>query len=87
MKIIDIYTPCTFNRYTLAPSGTAYGVKKSVAKYLNSSFHTKTKVEGLFLSGQSLLLPGILGALISSVLTCTEILGTDYLLNKIRAVD
>jgi all-trans-retinol 13,14-reductase len=86
MKIIDIYTPCTFNRYTLTPNGAAYGVKKSVAKYLNSSFHTRTKVEGLFLSGQSLLLPGILGALISSVLTCTEILGKDYLLNKIRAV-
>jgi len=86
MKIVDIYTPSTFNRYTLSPNGTAYGVKKSVAKYLNSSFHTKTKVEGLFLSGQSLLLPGILGALISSVLTCTEILGTDYLLNKIRSV-
>ena len=34
-------------------------------------------------TGQSLNMHGILGVTISAVITCSEILGKDYLLNKI----
>ncbi len=84
MEMADIYTPCTFNRYTLTRGGSAYGIKKAADKFMGSSFHTKTKVKGLFLTGQSILLPGIAGALISSMYTCSVILGRDYLIKKIR---
>jgi len=37
----------------------------------------------LFLAGQSIVQPGILGALISGIYTCTVILGRNYFMHKI----
>jgi all-trans-retinol 13,14-reductase len=44
---------------------------------------SKTKVENLFLTGQSVNMHGVLGVTIGAVLTCTHILGRDYLIDKI----
>ncbi|HQJ60168.1 MAG TPA: all-trans-retinol 13,14-reductase, partial [bacterium] len=44
----------------------------------------KTRVKNLYLSGQNIILHGILGVTIGAVLTCGSILGFEYLLEKIR---
>ena len=43
----------------------------------------KTKIKNLLFTGQSLNMHGILGVTIGAVVTCSEILGKDYLLNKV----
>lgn len=82
-EIIDTYTPATFERYTLTPKGSAYGIKKSSSNFMQNMFHSATKVKNLFLAGQSIAFSGIHGALVSSVILCSGILGKDYLMKKI----
>ena len=43
-----------------------------------------TKVPGLLLAGQSIVAPGLLGAVISAVLCCGFVLGHDVLRGEIR---
>ncbi len=83
IKVMDIYTPATFARYTLSPEGSAYGIKKKADNFMASMFHPVTKVKNLFLTGQSIGINGIHGSLASSVMLCSIILGKKYLINKI----
>lgn len=83
MSMVDSFTPLTFRDYTLAPGGTAYGLSKSVDTLRSSRVGPTTKIKGLFVAGQSVILPGILGSVISSVAACGHILGRDYLLDRI----
>ena len=82
--MVDACTPLTFRDYTLTPRDTAYGINKSANNFRHAQFSTETKVKNLFLAGQSIIQPGVLGALISGVYTCTAILGRNYLMNKIK---
>jgi all-trans-retinol 13,14-reductase len=44
----------------------------------------RTRVKGLFLAGQNVEMAGIVGTVIGSVSCCSEILGAEYLLGKIK---
>lgn len=81
-QIVDTYTPLTLRDYLLSPQGSAYGISKS-AKDLASRFSAVTRIKGLYLAGQSIILPGVLGAIISSVNACSHILGYAYLTEEI----
>jgi len=85
-KIIDAYTPATFERYTLTPKGSAYGIKKTSDNFMQNMFHPATKIKNLFLAGQSVAFSGIHGSLVSSISLCAGILGEDYLMNKIKTI-
>lgn len=85
---IDSYytsTPLTYRDYTGTPQGSIYGIQKDN----NNPFHTfvspTTKIKNLFLTGQNLNMHGVLGVTISSVVTCSKMLGLEYLLNKIKS--
>lgn len=60
-----------------------YGYVKDVNKPLQSFISPRTKIKNLFFTGQSLNMHGILGVTIGAVITCSEIVGREYLLNKI----
>jgi len=83
LKIVATCSPLTFRDYTLAPDGTAYGISKSVTSMRSSMFTATTKIKDLFLAGQSIIQPGVLGALISGVHAGAVILGHDYLVGRI----
>ena len=83
LKMVDACTPLTFRDYTLTPRGTAFGIIKSAGNFRHAQLSTQTKVKNLFLAGQSIVQPGILGALISGIYTCTVILGRNYFMHKI----
>lgn len=76
-------TPLTFRDYLSAPEGSAYGIMKNYANPLSTIVQPKTKIGNLFLTGQSLNLHGVMGVTITSLLTCYEILGAEYLSTKI----
>jgi len=44
----------------------------------------KTKIPNLILTGQNIIMHGLLGVTIGSIVSCAELLGMEYLLNKIR---
>lgn len=85
-KIKNYYTstPLTYRDYTGTPQGSAYGILKDYHNPLKTLILPKTKIPNLLFTGQNLNVHGILGVTIGSVMTCGEILGLDYLVDKIR---
>ena len=83
-KIVETYSPATFERYTLTPDGTAYGIKKTAQGFMQAMFGPATRVRGLFLTGQSIGFCGIHGGISASVNLCRVFFPESYLMNKIR---
>lgn len=77
-------TPLTYEHYIGAPDGAAYGIEKDHNNPYKTIILPKTKIPNLYFTGQNLNMHGALGVTIGAVLTCSEILGFKYLLDKIR---
>lgn len=69
-------TPLTWHDYTLAPQGTAYGMRKDAASPLTSMMSVRTPLPNLLLTGQNLMLHGIQGVSMTALITCKEIMRT-----------
>lgn len=80
----DACTPLSYRDYLNIPNGSMYGFKKNVNDLANTTFSTRTKISNLHLTGQNINLHGILGASITSILTASEFVGLEYLVNKIN---
>jgi all-trans-retinol 13,14-reductase len=77
-------TPLSFRDYLGTGDGSLYGIAKDFRDPVKTIIAARTKVPHLFLTGQSLNLHGILGAAISSLATCADLLGRDDFVEKIR---
>ena len=64
-----------------------YGYVKDVNNPLHSFVSPRTKIKNLLFTGQSLNMHGILGVTIGAIITCSELVGKDYLLEKILEVN
>jgi all-trans-retinol 13,14-reductase len=84
IAFIETSTPLTWRDYTGTPGGSMYGIQKDYHNPLGTSVFPKTKIPGLFFTGQNVNLHGVLGVTIGSVMTCSEILGYEYIIKKIR---
>lgn len=76
-------TPLTFRDYLGTTDGAIYGIMKDCRNPLKSFVSPRTKIPNLFLAGQNTNLHGILGVTISSIVTCSEFLGSSHLIDKI----
>ncbi|MBE0646585.1 MAG: NAD(P)/FAD-dependent oxidoreductase [Bacteroidales bacterium] len=81
---IEISTPLTWRDYTGTPEGSMYGIVKDATNPLKTTLFPKTKIPGLYFTGQSVNLHGALGVTIGSVMTCGEILGLPHVLKAIK---
>ncbi len=81
---IHTASPLTYRDYTSTPDGSAYGVVKDFHNPLITLFPARTKIANLLLTGQNLNIHGCLGTVVSAAITCSEILGKEYLSNKIE---
>jgi all-trans-retinol 13,14-reductase len=77
-------TPLTWRDYTGTRAGSAYGILKDYNHPLESMIMPRTKIRNLFLTGQNTNVHGILGVTISSVVTCSELIDSRYLIHKIK---
>ena len=84
IKKVYTSTPLSYRDYIGCNKGGIYGYVKDINTPLKSFISPKTKVKNLFFTGQCLNMHGILGVTVGGVLTCSEILGQKYLLDKIR---
>ncbi len=78
-------TPLSVRDYIGTADGSLYGIVKDYREPLKTFISPRTKIPNLYLTGQNLNLHGVLGVTVSAVLTCSEILGIDYIINKIRS--
>jgi len=75
-------SPLTFRDYLGTPQGSAYGLMKSYSSPLSTIIPSKTRVQNLYLAGQSLNFHGVMGVTVTSIITCSAILGTNALSNE-----
>ncbi|MGS0525416.1 phytoene desaturase family protein [Zobellia nedashkovskayae] len=83
IQSVHTSTPLSYRDYIGSNEGSMYGYAKDYNIPLKTFISPRTKIKNLFFTGQSINMHGILGVTISSVVTCSEILGSEYLLDKI----
>ena len=64
--LLDVATPLTFRDWLGSPEGGLYGVKH---RLVDLPLLPRTRMHGLYLSGQAIVAPGVLGALCAGFLT------------------
>jgi len=69
---LEVATPLTIRDQVHTPVGSLYGIKRRPGDHVLGS---RTRAEGLYLAGQSVMAPGIVGAMVSSFVACGTILG------------
>lgn len=77
-------TPLTYRDYTGTVRGSIYGVAHDVANPLATHVPFRTRIPNLFLTGQNVNSHGILGVIVSSIITCNAILGEDRLMSQLE---
>ena len=77
-------TPLTYRDYTGTIDGSMYGILKDSSDPVKTLISPRTKIPNLFLTGQSIILHGVLGVTIGAVTTCSELLGKEYLVDQIN---
>lgn len=76
VRFVDGATPLTMRDYLQTPNGGLYGAKHTVSQ-LNPM--PITRLPNVWLAGQSILAPGLMGAMISAFLACGFLVGHDIL--------
>lgn len=76
-------TPLTYRDYTGIPEGSAYGIMKNYRQPMVTLIPNRTRINNLFLCGQNLNVHGALGVTLTSMLTCGELVGAEYLAKRI----
>lgn len=77
-------TPLTFRDYTGTHRGAIYGIKRDYQDPNKSLLFSKTKVPNIYLTGQNLSLHGMLGVSMGALLTCSEFVDVNELLQEIN---
>jgi all-trans-retinol 13,14-reductase len=75
LKLVDMASPLTFRDYMNAPKGCLYGAKHRIT---DMPFMPRTRVKGLYLSGQAIIASGVMGAMVSGFVSAASITGQDY---------
>ncbi len=81
MSIVDIATPHSMRDWIYGSTGSLYGISHECDEL---PLLPITKLEGFYLAGQNILLPGLLGAIVSSLLCLSLIYGYDEILQGFR---
>lgn len=77
-------TPLTYRDYTATPEGSVYGVIKDCNNILKNYVTARTPVQNLLFTGQNVNMHGVTGVCIGALQTCGELLGVNYLIDKIK---
>ncbi|MCK4401162.1 NAD(P)/FAD-dependent oxidoreductase [bacterium] len=73
-KIVDSASILTFRDYLNSPDGSAYGVKQKIGQF---NLFGKLPLRNIYAAGQSSMLPGVVGAMMSSFVVGRTIVGKE----------
>lgn len=71
LRVYETASMLTFRDYLSSPDGCAYGIRQKVGQF---NLFGKLPLRNLYAAGQSAVLPGILGAMLSSFIVARSIL-------------
>lgn len=75
-QVLDAGSVLTFRDYLNSPQGNAYGIKQKLGQF---NLFGKLPLVNLHVAGQSAVLPGIVGAMMSSFIVARNLLGKETL--------
>jgi phytoene dehydrogenase-like protein len=84
IEVIDIYTPLSIRDWVNSPGGSAYGVMRCEDQLLSAAMLNRTAVKGLYLAGQSVMAPGVLGTILGSLITAKFMVGPQRFNREVR---
>lgn len=90
LSSIDSYftsTPLTYLDYTGTEDGSMFGVAKDINAGAAGRVPYKTKIPNLFLAGQNVNSHGMLGVIVGTIVTCSELVPADRIYSQINAMD
>ncbi len=76
-------TPLTYRDYTGTEGGGMYGVAKDVRMGVACRVPHKTKIPNLFQTGQNINSHGMLGVMVGTIVTCSELLTPERIYQQI----
>lgn len=76
-------TPLTYQDYTGTTGGSMYGVAKDITLGSESRVPHRTRIPNLLLTGQNINSHGMLGVLVGSIVTCSELLTSEHIYQQI----
>ncbi|MCD4742510.1 MAG: FAD-dependent oxidoreductase [Desulfobacteraceae bacterium] len=74
IEVIDSASMLTFRDYLNSPYGSAYGIKQKIGQF---NLFGRIQYKNTFAAGQSAILPGVLGAMVSGFTICRYLLSKD----------
>jgi all-trans-retinol 13,14-reductase len=80
-RVVETVSPRAYEAFTGAVGGAPYGIRQSVRQRPLSFL---TGVGGLTLAGQSVLMPGVMGAMISGLIAAAQVVGIDVLWREVQ---
>jgi all-trans-retinol 13,14-reductase len=83
LQRVEVSTPLSNRDFTGAPRGAIYGVRHSLDQWGKYALQPRTRIENLLLTGQNVLLPGVVGATVSAFVTCGFLIGFDHLFKRV----
>lgn len=73
-RVVEAASVLTFRDYLHSPEGSAYGVKQKIGQF---NLFGKLPLRNVYAAGQSAMLPGVVGAMMSSFLLGRNIVGKE----------
>lgn len=84
-EILDVFTPLTLRDYVNCPAGSCYGVMHSADQLLKIASLGKVPLAGLYLAGQNIVAPGVLGTILGSLKAAKQIAGAERLARELES--
>lgn len=72
LRVLETASMLTFRDYLNSPFGCAYGIKQKIGQF---NLFGRLPFRNLYCAGQSALLPGVVGAMMSAFVLCRTIVG------------
>lgn len=84
ISIFYTSSPLSYRDYIGTKNGSIYGYVKDSGNPYKTMFSPKTKIENLYLTGQTVNMHGILGVTVGAFTTCAEILGAEIMDERLK---
>lgn len=86
-EIVDFFdtaSPLTIRDYTGVRHGAMCGYQKDYNNFIMTQIPVRTRIRNLLLTGQNINIHGFCGVILTAVETCEEILGKNYLIDRLN---
>ncbi len=84
IQAIHSSSPLSYRDFIGSEKGNMYGYLKDSNNPMKTFISPRSKVKNVFFTGQNVRVHGVLGVTVGAFVTCCEILGAEYLMNKVH---